>query len=218
LIGIELPSRPLRLLALGAHADDIEIGAGGTILALLRSGRVAEIDWIVLSGDAVRAAEATASAEALVGGRAESRLRVESFRERFFPYDARIKEYLDALGRDVSPDLVFAPHLADRHQDHRVVAELVWQTFRDHLVWEYEIAKYEGDLPTPNVYVPLDPALVQAKIDHLTRAFPSQAGRSWFDADAFRATLRLRGIECQAPSGYAEGFTARKLVVPAGAS
>ena len=152
----------------------------------------------------------------LVGDRASLDVDVQAFTERFFPHVPEVKTYVDGLGRRVTPDLVLAPRLEDRHQDHRVVAELAWQAFRDHLVLEYEIVKYEGDLGQPNVFVPLSGETVAAKVDHLFAAFPSQAHRSWFDAEAFRAILRLRGIEANAPSGYAEGYTARKAVVTTG--
>lgn len=205
------PDRPLHILAVGAHADDIEIGAAGLLLTLLRSGRVAVIDWVVLSADGVRAAEASSSAEQLVGDHASLRIEIASFRERFFPHQPEIKTLVDDLGHRLSPDIVLAPRLEDRHQDHRVVAELAWQAFRDHLILEYEIPKYEGDLGSPNLYTHLTGGIVEAKVDHLVRSFPSQAHRPWFEASAFRAIMRLRGIESNAPSGSAEAFTARRV-------
>lgn len=204
---------PLRILAIGAHADDIEIGAGGLLLTLLRSGRVGVIDWVILSADGVRASEASASAELLVGDSAQLRTEIASFGERFFPHQPEIKSLVDELGHRLTPDIVLAPRLEDRHQDHRVVAELVWQAFRDHLVLEYEIAKYEGDLGSPNVYTHLSAEIVEAKVDHLVRSFPSQAHRPWFEASAFQAVMRLRGIESNAPSGFAEAFTGRKVLL-----
>lgn len=212
MIGLRLdPDHPLHVLAIGAHADDIELGAGGLLLTLLRSGHVAVIDWVVLSADGERATEASSSAERLVGGQAILRTETASFRERFFPHQPEIKTLVDDLGRRLTPDLVLAPRLEDRHQDHRVVAELAWQAFRDHLILEYEIPKYESDLGTPNLYVHLPSSIVEAKVDHLVRSFPSQAHRPWFEASAFRAIMRLRGMESNAPSGSAEAFTARKL-------
>ena len=202
-----------RVLALGAHADDIEIGAGGLLLELAASGRRLEIVWVVLSGDETRAAEARTSAARLLGGDVNVTVEIDTFRERYFPHEPELKERFDDIGRRVKPDLVIAPRLEDRHQDHRVVAELAWQTFRNHLVLEYEIPKFEGDLGQPNTYVPLQAATVERKIEHLLSAFPSQAHRAWFNDETFRAILRLRGIESNAPSGYAEGFTARKLVL-----
>jgi LmbE family N-acetylglucosaminyl deacetylase len=202
----------LRILALGAHADDIEIGAAGLLLELAAGRSDLEIGWIVLSGDDARAAEARASATRLVDGRAKLTVETYAFRERFFPHLPELKEQFDDLGRRFDPDLVLAPRLEDRHQDHRTVAEYAWQTFRDHLILEYEIAKYEGDLGQPNLYVPLAAATVDRKVEHVLAAYPSQANHRWFDEATFRATLRLRGIESNAPSGYAEAFTARKLV------
>lgn len=219
LAGLSLSSGPLlRVLALGAHADDIEIGAGGLLLELAAARPGLELVWVVLSGDEERAAEARASAERLFGGSVELRIETSSFRDRFFPHQPELKEHFDELGRRVSPDLVIAPRLEDRHQDHRVVAELAWQTFRNPLVLEYEIPKFEGDLGQPNVYVPLASSIAERKIEHLLGAFPSQAHRPWYSAETFRALLRLRGIESNAPSGYAEAFTARKLILdPRGA-
>ena len=212
--GLALPPGPaLRVLALGAHADDIEIGAGGLLLELAVARPGLELDWVVLSGDEERAAEARASAEGLLGDVVQLRIETSTFRERFFPHLPELKEHFDDLGRRVSPDLVIAPRLEDRHQDHRVVAELAWQTFRNPLVLEYEIPKFEGDLGQPNVFVPLERSIAERKIEHLLGAFPSQAHRSWYTAETFRAVLRLRGIESNAPSGYAEAFTARKLIL-----
>lgn len=204
--------RGLRVLALGAHADDIEIGAGGLLLELAARRPDLEIGWIVLSGDDVRAAEARASATRLLDGRARLSIETFAFRERFFPHLPELKEKFDDLGRRFDPDLVLAPRLEDRHQDHRTVAEYAWQTFRDHLVLEYEIPKYEGDLGQPNLFVPLAEATADRKVEHVLAAYPSQADHPWFTEATFRATLRLRGIESNAPSGYAEAFTARKLV------
>lgn len=219
MIGLSLPGdAPLRVLAIGAHSDDIEIGAGGLLLDWLRAGRVAELDWVVLSADGARADEARRSAESLVDGRATLRTEISAFRERFFPHLPELKEAVDDLGRRVRPDVVLAPRLEDRHQDHRTAAELVWQAFRDHLVLEYEIVKFEGDLGSPNVYAPLDETVVAAKVAHLMSAFPSQRHHGWYDEGAFRAILRIRGIECNAPSGLAEAFTGRKVVLAGGSA
>jgi LmbE family N-acetylglucosaminyl deacetylase len=204
---------PLSVLALGAHADDIEIGAGGLLIELLEAGRIASLTWVVLSADGGRAAEARASAETLIGGRAPLALEIGAFRERYFPHDPAIKEAFDELGRRVKPDLVIGPRLEDRHQDHRTVAELAWQTFRGALIVEYEIPKFEGDLGSPNLFVPLSRATLDRKIDHLMAAFPSQRDRSWYTEETFRGLARVRGIEAGAPDGYAEGFTSRKVIV-----
>jgi LmbE family N-acetylglucosaminyl deacetylase len=206
---------PLSIVALGAHADDIEIGAGGLILELLAAGRIADLTWVVLSADAARNAEARESATALVAGGAPLEIQVHDFRERYFPHDPGIKEAFDELGgrRAAPPDLVIGPRLEDRHQDHRTVAELAWQSFRGSLIVEYEIPKWEGDLGNPNLFVPLAAGTLDRKVDHLMTAFPSQVGRSWYSADTFRGLARLRGIEAGSPSGLAEGFTCRKAIL-----
>jgi LmbE family N-acetylglucosaminyl deacetylase len=207
-------SEPLRLLTLGAHADDIEIGCGGTILRLVAEHPGLSVDWVVLSGEGERGGEAADSAAAFLQGAGESRIEVERFRDGFFPYDgARVKRFFERLKSRVSPDLILAPRLEDRHQDHRLVAELAWNTFRDHVILEYEIPKYEGDLGQPSLYVPLAPQQAERKLELLSKHFPSQTDRSWFSDDSFLAILRLRGIESNAPSGLAEAFGARKLVL-----
>jgi LmbE family N-acetylglucosaminyl deacetylase len=208
------PDAPLRVLALGAHADDIEIGCGGTLLRLVAEHPNLAVHWVVLSGEGERASEAADSAAAFLEGVAESKVEVERFRDGFFPYDgARVKEFFEQLKRRVTADLVLSPRLEDRHQDHRLVAELTWNTFRDHLIVEYEIPKYEGDLGQPNLFVPLERRHAERKSELLRKHFPSQAGRSWFSDETFWAILRLRGIESNAASGFAEAFHARKLVV-----
>ena len=205
---------PPRLLAVGAHADDIEIGCGATILRLVAEHPGLSVDWLVLSGHGDRAAEAADSAAAFLTGAGATRVMVEGFRDGFFPYDGgAVKERFEQLKAEVDPDLVLTHRLEDRHQDHRLVAELTWNTFRGHLILEYEIPKYEGDLGQPNLFVPLEAGHCQRKIELLHKCFPSQAGRSWFSDDTFWATLRLRGIECNAPGRYAEAFQARKLVL-----
>jgi LmbE family N-acetylglucosaminyl deacetylase len=205
---------PPRLLAVGAHADDIEIGCGATILRLVAEHPGLSVDWLVLSGHGDRAGEAADSAAAFLAGAEATRVMVEGFRDGFFPYDGgAVKERFERLKAEVAPDLVLTHRLEDRHQDHRLVAELTWNTFRDHLILEYEIPKYEGDLGRPNLYVPVGQEHGERKVELLRKCFPSQAGRSWFSDDTFWATLRLRGIECNAPGRYAEAFQARKLVL-----
>ena len=217
MLGLSLardPERPLRVLAVGAHADDIEIGCGGTILRLVAEHRGLEVDWLVLSGTGERADEAAESAAAFTEGAGATRVTVEGFRDGFFPYDGgAVKEHFERLKGEVVPDLVLTHRLEDRHQDHRLVAELAWNTFRGHLIWEFEIPKYEGDLGQPNLFVPLEPEVCQHKIELLRKCFPSQAGRSWFTDDTFLALLRLRGVESGGPGRFAEAFTARKLVL-----
>jgi LmbE family N-acetylglucosaminyl deacetylase len=215
-IGLSLGDgdRPLRLLLLGAHADDIEIGCGGLVLHLLERGRQLAIDWCVLSATPERATEARASAEAFLERVAERWISVMDFPDGHFPYaGAAIKRWFETLKQRPRPDVVLTHRRHDRHQDHREVANLTWNTFRDHLILEYEIPKYEGDLDTPNLYVPLDEAVLGRKIALLLDGFPSQRTKPWFDADTFRALARLRGIECASPTRYAEAFHAPKLLL-----
>jgi LmbE family N-acetylglucosaminyl deacetylase len=203
-----------RVLCLGAHADDIEIGCGGTILKLLEVCPEVEITWVVLSGDACRAAEARRSFELFCGGAQRKELVQHSFRDSFFPAEGEaIKESLHALAARLSPDLVFTHHLQDRHQDHRAVAELTWNVFRGSTILQYEVPKWEGDLGQPNVYVPLERELVERKAACLLQCFPSQASKAWFDRETFLGLARLRGVEAGSPTRYAEAFHGDKLVV-----
>ncbi|MBV9354211.1 MAG: PIG-L family deacetylase [Chloroflexi bacterium] len=200
-----------RLLVIGAHSDDIEIGCGGTILRLLAERPHLEVAWMVLSAPGIRRREALASAEALLASAAARQLHVHDFRDGFLPYEgAAVKEQFEAL-KSFDPDLVLTHYGRDAHQDHRLASELTWNTFRDHLILEYEIPKYDGDLGAPNFFVRLSEDLVKRKITHLLEHFPSQHERRWFTDDLFRALLRLRGMESNAPERYAEAFYARKL-------
>lgn len=208
-IAPDLGTRVRSVLCLGAHADDIEIGCAGTLLQLARHDHI-DFDWVVLSAVGARSDEARQAAELIAGQ--PHRIRVEAFRERHFPsVFGDLKDYFDQLGRDLQPDVVFTPRSADAHQDHRLVAQLAWQTFRDHLVLEYEIPKYEGDLGQPNTYVALDDEAVEQKLTLLRDVFESQRARDWFDDQVFRGILRLRGVESRAPTGYAEAFHGSKL-------
>ncbi len=205
---------PERFLCLGAHPDDIEIGCAGTLMRVLDERPEVDVTWVVLSGDERRAGEALESAHALLARVRRKEIVVRSFRDGFFPWEgAGIKTFFEELKGAVAPDVIFAPARHDAHQDHRTVAELVWNTFRDHLILEYEIPKYEGDLAHPGVFVPLDEGLARRKAAHLVAHFPSQAGRRWFSEELFLGLLRMRGLEAAAPSGYAEAFTCRKLVL-----
>lgn len=204
----------LRVLLVGAHADDIEIGCGGLVLQLLRREGPVHVDWCVLSAPPERAAEARASAGAMLEGAASVEVTVEHFIDGYFPYEgAAIKAWFETLKQRPRPDLVLTHSRDDRHQDHREVSKLTWNTFRDHLILEYEIPKYDGDLFTPNLYAPVDEATLERKIDILLGAFASQRSKPWFDAETFRALARLRGIECASPTRFAEAFHARKLVL-----
>jgi LmbE family N-acetylglucosaminyl deacetylase len=214
MVPLELRSSgPLRVLCLGAHCDDIEIGCGGTLIRLSRTQDV-ELRWVVLSSTPTREAETRAAAASLFDGRIKVDLTVHSFRDGYLPAcAAEVKETIEALKDEGSPDLIFTTHIGDAHQDHRMLAELTWNTFRDHTILEYEVPKYDGDLGRPNVYVPLHRDEVQRKIDVLHASFPSQRSRQWFDDETFRGLLRLRGVECNAPDRYAEAFHGRKLVM-----
>lgn len=207
------PSRRApRVLCLGAHSDDLEIGCGGTILELAGRYPSARLDWVVMSGADEREVEARRSAASLLRGFARSEVTVARFRDGFLPYEyAAAKEFFEQLKGRIQPDLIFTHSLHDRHQDHRLVAELTWNTWRDAAILEYEIPKYEGDLQTPNVYMPLARRTAQRKIRHLMKHFASQRSRRWFTEDTFAGHLRLRGIECNAPSGLAESFHGRKV-------
>ena len=203
-----------RALAIGAHPDDIEIGCAGTLLKLIESSAVSEILWVVLSGESERAEEARRSAEALLDGVAHSEVRICDFPDGFFPYEGKkVKDFFEGLKAEFSPDVVFTHQRDDLHQDHRVTCELTWNTFRDHLILEYEVPKYDGDMGAPNVFVPLDEEIRQRKIDHLMGHFDSQHSKRWFTAELFSSMLRLRGMECNAPNSYAEAFFCRKAVL-----
>jgi LmbE family N-acetylglucosaminyl deacetylase len=201
------------VLAIGCHADDIEIGCGGTILALLERNPEIDVTWLVLSGGGERADEARASAAAFLGGaRREPRIILQSFRDSFFPYvGGDVKEVFERVKPDVTPQLVFTHARTDLHQDHRLVSELTWNTFRNHLILEFEIPKYDADLGSPNVFVPLEEAVVRRKVETLLESFASQRSKHWFTEDVFRGLMRLRGMESNSPTGYAEAFRCRKL-------
>lgn len=205
-------TRPLRLLCIGAHSDDLEIGCGGLLMSWLEVGRPLEVTWVVASAQGERAREARDSAEALLGRAACLQIVLGDFRDGFFPaqYES-IKAFLEGVKARGPADMVLTHRLEDRHQDHRLLGELTWNTWRDHMVLEYEIAKYEGDLAQPNVFVPLAAATARAKAAHLMRHFGSQRSKDWFSEDSFLALARLRGLECRALHGYAEAFHARKL-------
>ena len=206
--------RKLELLCIGAHSDDIEIGCAGTVLRLLREHPGSHVTWVVLSAEGLREKEARQSAAALLSDAGGSEVHVADFRDGHFPWQgSAIKDYLENLARDLRPDLVLTHYLDDRHQDHRTVSDLTLNTFRDQLILEYEVIKYDGDLGSPNFYVPLTEDVSRCKTGHLLEHFPSQRSRDWFTADAFEAILRLRGIESRAPAGLAEGFYSRKAVL-----
>ena len=202
------------ILCLGAHSDDIEIGAAGSILRLIGMYPGASIHWVVLTTEGDREKEARASADALLTDTERKEIFTEKFRNGFFPYEgAKIKEFFESLKRKVDPDIVLTHYREDLHQDHRCVSDLTWNTFRNHLILEYEIPKYDGDIGSPNFFIPLSDELVEKKLVHLESHFQSQHTKPWFSRDTFSAIMRLRGMECNASSGYAEGFYARKLAL-----
>jgi LmbE family N-acetylglucosaminyl deacetylase len=204
----------LQILCLGAYADDIEIGCGGTILRLAAQYPGCVFHWVVFSALGVRAAEARRAAALVVSPPALRGPLLQMFPDSGLPFvGAEVKAVFEALKHAVTPDVIFTHSRSDAHQDHRLIADLTWQTFRDHWILEYEIPKYDGDLGQPSVFVPLPPAVSQQKVRYLMEAFPSQHSKRWFAAETFLALMRLRGMECQAPSGYAEAFYCRKVVL-----
>jgi len=207
-------SQAKSILCLGAHSDDIEIGLGGTLLRWLREYPGLHVHWVVFSGSAEREREARASAALFVKNAASHKIVIGSFRDSYFPFQgAEVKGFVESIRQEVQPDIVFTHRLEDAHQDHRLLAELAWCAFRNHLILEYEIPKYEGDLGRPNVYVPLSQATVDQKVANLLAAFPTQREKPWFTPDTFTALMRIRGVECHAPERYAEAFYCRKLVI-----
>jgi LmbE family N-acetylglucosaminyl deacetylase len=204
----------LEILCLGAHADDIEIGCGGTVMRWLREYPRTVVHWVVLSSEDGRAAEARRSAARFLAAAGRSHVAIRNFRNGYFPFvGGEIKDYFETLKADLAPDVVLTHYRDDRHQDHRVVSDLTWNTFRDHLILEYEIPKFDGDIGSPNLFVPIDGRTARRKARILLSSFPSQREKPWFTEDVFLGLMRLRGVECRSPSGYAEAFYARKTVV-----
>ncbi|MGA2271929.1 MAG: PIG-L deacetylase family protein [Bryobacteraceae bacterium] len=204
---------PLQILCLGAHSDDIEIGCGGTVLQLLSCYRDLKLLWVVLSSGNEREREARKSAALFLEHAAQKEVMIKDFRDGYFPFDgARIKDVFEDLKKQVSPDLIFTHYRDDRHQDHRVISDLTWNTWRNHMILEYEIPKYDGDLGSPNYFVPLRREICERKIRYICDVFQTQGNKAWLTADTFEGILRLRGVECVAPEKYAEAFYCRKLV------
>ncbi len=201
-----------RILCLGAHPDDVEIGCGGTILKLLEEAPKAQVFWIVFSGNQERSKEAYQSADFFLRKTGDKKIIVQQFKESYFPFiGSQIKDYFEEL-KAFSPNVIFTHFKNDAHQDHRLISDLTWNTFRNHLILEYEIPKYDGDLSIPNLYVHIDESLVQKKIEAIFDFFKTQKEKQWFTEESFRAILRLRGIESNSPSKYAEAFHCRKIV------
>ena len=213
------PGKPVHVLCLGAHSDDIEIGAGGALLQWIASGVELHVHWCVLSAAGPRAAEAEASAAAFLKGAASSHIELESFRDGYFPYDgAKVKDWFEALRKRAQPDLILTHRREDAHQDHREVAKLTWNSFRNHQILEYEIPKWDGDLAQPNLYVPLERSVMDRKTRLLMEHFATQRSKDWFDEETFRGLARLRGMECRSGAGFAEGFVMRKAQLVLGVS
>lgn len=207
------PRRTLEVLCIGAHCDDIEIGCGGSVTAIQEAYPRCKVHCLVLTSTPVRRAEALAAAKEMIRAPSRGEVRICGLRDGLLPaHLAEVKAEFESLKKTVEPDLILTHCGSDLHQDHSLVSQVTWQTFRDHMIWEYEIPKYDGDLATPNLYVPLSPALVARKIDLIMRAFPSQHRKPWFKAENLEALMRLRGLESRSASGFAEGFHCRKLV------
>lgn len=205
----------LTILCLGAHSDDIEIGCGGSLLQLTKYSSKVKFHWVVFSAIGERAGEAKHAAE-LFTGECEKEIILKGYRDGFFPYSGTpVKEFFERLKLDVNPDLIFTHWQGDAHQDHRLISELTWNTFRNHLILEYEIPKYDGDFGRPNVFMPLELRSCEMKVDYLLKSFASQSTKRWFDRETFLGLMRLRGMESNSTSGYAEAFHARKILVQA---
>lgn len=210
----EDPAAPLKILCLGAHSDDIEIGCGGTLLRLLSYYSHLEVHWVVFSAGRTRELEARSSAALFLKRARRHKILVKKFRDGFFPYEgANIKEFFEELKKEVDPDLIFTHYRSDRHQDHRTISDLTWNTWRQHLVLEYEIPKYDGDLGSPNCFVPLTRPICSRKIKYICEVFQTQSNKAWLTKDTFLGLMRLRGVECAAAGRYAEAFYCRKFVL-----
>jgi LmbE family N-acetylglucosaminyl deacetylase len=213
-LALAQPGERLTVLCLGAHADDIEIGAGATIMGWIAAGVRVDAYWVVLSAPGDRADEAGCSAKAFLDGARSNKIILGNFADGYFPARrAEIKDWFEQLKCEITPDLILTHHRDDAHQDHRIVSELTQNTFRDHLTLEYEIPKWDGDLGRPNVFVPASSAIMDRKIDLLMKYFATQRSKDWFDRDTFHGLARLRGLECRAPERFAEAFYSRKVVV-----
>lgn len=207
-------NKPLQILCLGCHSDDIEIGCGGTVLRLAAQYHDCEFHWVVFSALGHRRAEAERAAKLFLGPSQLKTPLLKEFPDGFMPFvGAEVKSVFEELKKIIAPDLILTHNRRDAHQDHRLIAELTWNTFRDHLILEYEIPKYDGDMGQPGVFVPLEIELCQKKVSNIMEAFVSQHSKRWFQPEMFLALMRLRGMECNAPSGYAEAFYCRKLML-----
>ena len=204
-----------RVLCLGAHCDDIEIGCGGAVMRLIEEHPGLDVTWVVFTSNPTRAVEAETAANLFLAGldgAGAKRVIIKTFRDGFLPYEgALVKAEFEALKPLVKPDLILTHYRQDLHQDHRLVSELTWNTWRDHLIWEYEIPKYDGDMGIPNGFVALEESTLHRKVDLIRQCYPTQWGKNWFSEETFFALARLRGMECQSPTKYAEAFHCRKI-------
>ncbi len=208
-----LTGRKNRVLCLGSHCDDIEIGCGGTILKLQENNPDITFLWVILSSDEIRSAETRKSAGQFIKDPEFFSLQVKNFKDGFMPYEAvQIKEFFEQLKEEFDPDLIFTHFRNDLHQDHRLVSDLTWNTFRNHLILEYEIPKYDGDLASPNLFVQLEEPICQRKIEIIRDSYRSQMDKQWFTEDIFWSLLRIRGMEANSATNFAEGFYCRKMV------
>jgi LmbE family N-acetylglucosaminyl deacetylase len=204
---------PITVLCLGAHSDDIEIGCGGTLLHFKKTFPRMRFHWVVFSAPGLRGQEAAKAAELFTSG-CDKEIVLKKYRDGFLPYHGgEVKDFFEELKSQVNPDLIFTHWQGDAHQDHRLLSDLTWNTFRNHLILEYEIPKYDGDMGRPNLFVPLDAPVYENKVDYLFEAFESQHSKQWFDREIFLGLMRIRGMESNSPSGYAEAFHARKVIV-----
>ena len=204
----------LKILCLGAHCDDIEIGCGGTVLKLIENYSSISVYWVVFSSNEQRAQEAIVSSNIFLKEVSQKKVEIKHFQDGFLSFQGReVKECFEELKQEFLPDLIFTHYREDRHQDHRLISDLTWNTFRNHLILEYEIPKYDGDLGIPNLFVHLDEAFCSRKIEYILNVFPTQNNKQWFTEETFRSILRIRGIESNSPSNYAEAFHCRKIVI-----
>lgn len=213
-ISLFVDNQKPKILCLGAHADDIEIGCGGTILRITKEYPKAQFYWVVFSAEGQRTNEAHKSAESFLSNTTTKTIDIQTFRDSYFPFiGAKIKDHFNILKNNFDPDIIFTHLTKDAHQDHRLIGELTWNAFRNHLILEYEIAKYDADLVIPNMYVHLNENFVQKKISNICTLFKSQSDKDWFGEESFRSLMRLRGLESNSPSKYSEAFYFRKAVV-----
>ncbi len=206
--------RGMKILCLGSHCDDIEIGCGGTLLSILKKFKDTSVYWVIFSSDALREKEARSSADIFLKQAGSKTIKIEKFRNGFFPYNGgEIKDYFEDLKEKFIPDLIFTHYRKDLHQDHRTISELTWNTFRNHFILEYEIPKYDGDFGSPNLFVNLEPSICNCKINVILDSYKTQREKHWFTEELLLALLRIRGMECASSTSYAEGFYSRKSLI-----